>query len=65
MLYLLGKGANVNTQNKKQNTPLHYALSYQNFTICDMLLRSGADESVKNYKGLTPWQCLDTKYSIV
>lgn len=65
VLYLLGKGANVNTQNKKQNTPLHYALSYQNFTICDMLLRSGADESVKNYKGLTPWQCLDTKYSIV
>lgn len=63
--FLISKGANVNTQNKKLNSPLHYALSYQNFTICDMLLGVGVDETLKNTKGLTPWQCLDTKHTIV
>ena len=63
--FLLKKGSNVNTQNNKLNTPLHYALSYQNFGLSDLLIKSGANENIENLKGLTPWQCLDTSYTIV
>jgi hypothetical protein len=30
-----------------------------------MLIKSGADEKVKNKSGMTPWQCLDTGISII
>ncbi len=62
--FLIDKGANINSQNKKLNTPLHYALSYQNYDIADLLLRFGADENIKNIDGLTPWQCLKYEHSI-
>ena len=47
------------------NTPLHYALSYQNFELADILINAGADESIKNYDGLTPWQCVNIDHSIM
>ena len=62
--FLLHKGANSNTQNKKLNTPLHYALSFQNYDIADLLLKYGADESIKNVDGLTPWQCVKSTNTI-
>jgi ankyrin repeat protein len=62
--FLIDKGANINSQNKKLNTPLHYALSYQNYDIADLLLRFGADENIKNIDGLTPYQCLKYEHSI-
>ncbi len=57
--YLLLKDANPNSQNYKLNSPLHYALIYQNFEIADILIKYGACENLKNGEGLTPWQCLN------
>ena len=62
--YLLNVGATVNTENNNNNTPLHFALSFHNYEIADMLIQRGADEKVLNRYGLTPWQCLDNGTSI-
>jgi ankyrin repeat protein len=61
---LLNVGATVNTENNNNNTPLHFALSFHNYEIADMLIQRGADEKVLNRYGLTPWQCLDNGTSI-
>ncbi len=63
--YLLNVGATPNTQNNKYNTPLHYALTFHNFEIADMLIQRGADEKAENIMGITPWQCLDSGHSIL
>lgn len=57
--FLLDNNCDVNTQNKALNTPLHYALSKNNFKIANILLKRKADEKLENYLGLTPWQCLN------
>ena len=62
---LIKWGADPNIGNNKMNTPLHYALSYQNFELADILINAGADESIKNYDGLTPWQCVNIDHSIM
>ena len=41
------------------NTPLHYAVSFKFMGICDMLLQFGANERIKNAKGLKPREGLD------
>ena len=64
IMFLINNGADINSQNKKLNTALHYALSYQEYDIADLLLRYGADENIKNINGLTPWQCLVSTNSI-
>ena len=65
VIYLINNGANVNTQNNRLNTPLHYALSYQYYDIADILLRNGADEKKKNDEGLTAWQSLNFHQNIL
>ena len=62
--FLLSSGADVNTQNNKLNTPLHYALGYQNFFLADMLIKHGADENCKNAEGITPWQSINSQHTI-
>ncbi len=62
--FLLSSGADVNTQNHKLNTPLHYALGYQNFVLADNLIKHGADETCKNAEGITPWQSINSKHTI-
>jgi ankyrin repeat protein len=57
--FLIEKNADVNTQNKLLNTPLHYALSNQNFYIANILLKKRASENLCNKDGLIPWQCID------
>ena len=52
--YLLNVGASPNSQNNKNNTPLHYALTFHNYEIADILIRRGANE---NKLGATPWEC--------
>ena len=63
--YLLNQGANPNSQNYKLNSPLHYALTYKNFELADILIKYGANENLKNGEGLTAWQCLNYDNSIL
>ena len=52
---LIKNGAYINTQNHQLNTPLHYAISYNFTKLVDLLMESGADETIKNLKRHTPW----------
>ena len=52
---LIKEGADVNTQNAVGNTPLHYAIAYNMGSICEILIESGADETIKNNRRLIPW----------
>ena len=42
---------NPNIADSLGNSPLHYAVRYQRFNICESLLQYGADVKVKNKKG--------------
>lgn len=51
----------VNAQNAKGNTALHYALAYGFPQVRDYLISKGADESLVNEEGLTCWEGLTRK----
>ena len=42
--------------NKEGNTPLHYALTYRFEKIAEVLIKNGADQGLKNNKGMSPWE---------
>ena len=44
------------------NTPLHEALTHQNYEIADLLIKKGAKETIKNKYGKTPWQCITSHF---
>ena len=48
---LIDKGASVNTANKENNVPLHYAKSKY---VAELLLKNGAKTDIKNNQGQTP-----------
>ena len=56
LLRFLSHGANVNTQNDNQETPLYYAACTAGTQgaakVVDLLLRSGADETIADAEGL-------------
>jgi ankyrin repeat protein len=51
---LLKYGANVNIQDTKGQTPLHYAISYNQAYIAERLIQTGADVNIQDTKGQTP-----------
>lgn len=51
--YLIKKGANLNIQDKDGNTPLFGAYGLGNDRAIDILIKSGADETITNKQGLT------------
>ena len=50
------RGANVNWQNRKGNTALHFAVAYAYSNVADLLLEAGADPDITNLKGATAWE---------
>ena len=51
---LLLRGANVNSQDDKCNSALHYAAANGNIAMARLLLQKGADINAKGAKGTTP-----------
>jgi ankyrin repeat protein len=56
--YLVNKGANSNHQNKQGQTPAHFAIAYQFFDLSTWLFENGADDTIENKFGLTPYDGL-------
>ena len=52
--YLLAKGAKVNSTNRRGETPLSYAATWNQLQIVKLLLKSGADPNVSDQNGATP-----------
>ena len=52
--YLIRAGADVNLQDKKGYTPLHFAAQEQDLEIVRLLLDAGARVDVKDHHGNTP-----------
>ena len=59
MEMLLLRGANINHQNAQGNTALHFALAFDpEGTLGEYLIERGADDSIENIDGLTPYDGL-------
>lgn len=57
--YLVAKRANVNHKNTQGNTPLHFAMAYDaEGTLGEYLIGHGADDTIENVFGLTPYDGL-------
>ena len=56
MQLLLNKRAEVNITNRLGNSPLHYAAAANSLVCVEMLVRYGADRSLRSTIGLTPFQ---------
>ena len=51
---LLDRGADINAQNWRGQTALHFAMSFSFHQMADLLLTRGADRTVKNDWGMIP-----------
>ena len=56
--YLIQKGANMNHQNKNGQTAGHFANAYQFFDLSQWLFANGADDTIENMYGLSPYDGL-------
>ena len=54
--WLLGDGANTDVQDKRGNTALHYAAMLGDAKMIDLLVKNGADISIKNNEKKIPAQ---------
>lgn len=56
--FLIGKGAEVNIQNRQGKTPLYIAATspYSSAAMVDLLLKHGANPTLVNKQGRTPLQ---------
>ena len=57
--FLCDNNCEMNIQNDKGNTALHYAIGNLFFDIVDILIEYGAKEDILNCEGLRPWDCID------
>lgn len=54
--FALRKGLNINAQNSAGQTALHYCFAYGHRALASYLIDKGADDSIKNAEGLTPYE---------
>ena len=54
IIWLIGKGANINAKDMRGNTPLHAAVEGKAKEAMFALLKEGADRTAKNQNGFTP-----------
>jgi len=55
----LNRGANINHQNTGGNSALHFAMAYDaEGSLGEFLIQKGADDSLENADGLTPYDGL-------
>jgi len=50
--------ANINQQNGRGNTPLHYCFKYGHTALGEYLIKKGARDDITNRDGLTPYEGL-------
>jgi hypothetical protein len=56
---LLRRGARINEVNKNGNSALHFALAYDTTgQLAQFLIEHGADDTIENNLGLTPYDGL-------
>lgn len=55
---LLRRGANIDTQNKKGHTPLHFCFTYGFTDLGNYLIAKGANDTLTNLAGLTCYEGL-------
>ena len=61
---LITRGAFINHQNREGNTALHFALEYDpKGTLGEYLIERGADDSIENLLGLTPYDGIEQSMS--
>ena len=53
VVYLIKQGANVNAVDIYNQTPLFFAFGTGNNQVVDILIKAGADQTIKNIKGVT------------
>lgn len=63
ILLLLMHGAKVNAQNDRGETPLHTAALTNNASCAKVLLKYGADSSIKDKNGFTPKEINHSEYN--
>lgn len=58
---LLRRGADVNHQNLRGNTALHYAMAYDpKGSMGEFLIQHGADDTLENVEGMSVYDGLAT-----
>ncbi len=61
--FLIQNEADINIQDRRNNTPLHIALQNDNIDIAKILIENDADVSIENYDNISPFcLMLEKKY---
>jgi len=55
-IYLIGRGININQQDKNGFTPLHFCVEYKNAIVAKELIQKGANGNIKNKFDMTPFE---------
>lgn len=58
---MLKVGTDVNAQDNAGSTALHHGIAYGHYVQCEKLLRSGADPSIRDTKGMTAVDYAETE----
>jgi ankyrin repeat protein len=57
---IIKKGANINAQDEKGNTPLMLAINFESAYMVELLIEEGANVNLANNEGMTPLEIAST-----